>query len=170
MKNNHYSGGFTLIELLVVVLIIGILSSVALPQYTKAVEKSRASEAMTYADAWIKASQIHHMANGGEFYDGLNPDLDIALPNTLKNFTVGAEGGGDSAFLYLRRNSTSSMYYMLGVSLLFWPETGIYTVSRGCFGNEKACKAISNGAACSHDGEDGDVPWCYMGNYDPQFD
>lgn len=36
MKN-----GFTLLELLEVVLIIGVLAGVALPQYTKAVDRSR---------------------------------------------------------------------------------------------------------------------------------
>lgn len=63
MKNNKKA--FTLIELLVVVLIIGILSAVALPQYTFAVEKARIAEAMTNAASLQKAIDVWLLENGG---------------------------------------------------------------------------------------------------------
>ncbi|WP_428062011.1 type IV pilin protein [Candidatus Avelusimicrobium fimicolum] len=67
--------GFTLIELLVVVLIIGILASVALPQYTKAVAKSRYSQLITAGKSLKDAMEVYYMANGD--YPQYWGDLDI---------------------------------------------------------------------------------------------
>ncbi|WP_428074736.1 type IV pilin protein [Candidatus Avelusimicrobium luingense] len=61
MRNNK---AFTLIELLVVVLIIGILSAVALPQYQKTVWKSRSVQLQTAARSLATAQEAYFLANG----------------------------------------------------------------------------------------------------------
>lgn len=56
--------GFTLIELLVVVLIIGILSAIALPQYRMAVEKARVTEALQNIRMLEEQAKLYVLENG----------------------------------------------------------------------------------------------------------
>ncbi len=85
--------GFTLIELLVVVLIIGILASVALPQYTKAVEKSRCAEAESVLGSLRSAAEECLLANNGENC-GDTDIWSISIPES-KNFVYTTAGGDD---------------------------------------------------------------------------
>ena len=77
------NAGFTLIELLVVVLIIGILAAVAIPQYEKAVSKSRYVQLMGLVDSIAKTATVYYWANG--VYPPTLEDLDITLPGTLSD-------------------------------------------------------------------------------------
>ena len=79
MKNKNTRRGFTLIELLVVVLIIGILAAVAVPQYQKAVLKTKTTEGLNYLDALIKAQQVYYLANGEYTTDLSKLDIDLTI-------------------------------------------------------------------------------------------
>ena len=74
--------GFTLIELLVVVLIIGILSAVALPQYRKSVEKSRTAEVFAFVNFVRQISSEYYLANGT--YEGFDETM---IPMTMKYYS-----------------------------------------------------------------------------------
>ena len=81
--------GFTLIELLVVVLIIGILSAVALPQYTIAVEKARVTEAIQNISVMEKQLDLYIMENGlpSSGYVHCKDFSSVEIAENTKSFT-----------------------------------------------------------------------------------
>ena len=86
--------GFTLIELLVVVLIIGILAAMAMPQYFKAVERSRMTEADTLLGSIAQAQRRKFLQTNrfATAYTGLDVSPKGASGNTY--YTKGATGNG----------------------------------------------------------------------------
>ena len=127
-KNKQFKKGFTLIEMLVVVLIIVILAGIALPQYTNAVEKSKASEALIIlkslrdhqalcytqkgedadeCNAWDSNENIFTYANILEI--NADPECDDTVCGYATNdFTY----GGGAYDIYANRRTYGTKYYL----------------------------------------------------------
>jgi type II secretion system protein G len=71
-----YKGGFTLIELLIVLIIIGVLATLAIPQYQNYVEKARAAEALTMIGA-IKTAEATYRLDNNYYTSDLTELTDI---------------------------------------------------------------------------------------------
>ena len=95
--------GFTLIELLVVVLIIGILSAIALPQYRVAVGKAQMMKMAPIVRSIYDAAKRCEMANGTDG-DCVNfENLDVHIPGaTYKPYQDGFQAHFSSEYCGLR--------------------------------------------------------------------
>ena len=78
MKTNKK--GFTLLELLVVILIIGILAAIAIPQYKKAVIKSRLVSMLPYVRAVQDAQEEYYMVNNAYADSVTKLNVDVTCP------------------------------------------------------------------------------------------
>ena len=151
-------GGFTLIELLVVVLIIGILSAIALPEYTKAVEKSRSAEAITLLRSFVQAEKLYKLAN--TVYTTDFTELDLEMPNIdVENksfstddwvFTMGMHELYPTSFYIFAervRNGKAVLGYGIRVSVAAdGTETWKCQASSGNATVPEICKAIAGSA------------------------
>jgi prepilin-type N-terminal cleavage/methylation domain-containing protein len=95
--------GFTLLELLMVVVIIAILASIALPQYIRAAEKARATEALTALGSIRQAEFRYKALSPTNSYTDVLAQLDVQIGNAAGDLTswntlvITAAGGGAAA-------------------------------------------------------------------------
>ena len=76
---NKGRAGFTLVELIIVVIIIGILAAIAVPQYSKTMERSRIAEASAVLGA-LRGAQLRYKLENTNYATDYTR-LDIDLPN-----------------------------------------------------------------------------------------
>ncbi|EGQ7768032.1 pilin [Vibrio parahaemolyticus] len=98
--------GFTLIELMIVVAVIGVLASIAIPQYQKYVAKSEVASALATLTG-VKTNVEAFAVENGKFPDGASTnetEADLGVPTTIPSgsitFTAASSSAGTIKFAF----------------------------------------------------------------------
>ena len=95
-KQNALQKGFTLVELMIVIVIVGILSAIALPNFLSQSSKAKVTEPLGKASAALKQAQSIWVEKGT--FDGVTcPDVGITgAGGAENNWTYTCDGSGDT--------------------------------------------------------------------------
>ena len=89
-KQKSGNGGFTLVELMIVIVIVGILSAIALPNFLNQTKKAAATEAKQQVSSIFKQTHAYVLENGSI------GSIDADCSDYAGTLTTVAEGAGFS--------------------------------------------------------------------------
>jgi type IV pilus assembly protein PilE len=131
MKNKK---GFTLIELLVAVLIIGILAAIALPQYKKAVWKTRYATLYQTTNSLAKASEAYRLMAGFYTTDLTQLDINIPAQSGYKFYILSRDGTSAETWGQQIRSNSCLVYIVFSEC----------TADNNCGRNLKVCRTYKD--------------------------
>ena len=92
IKKSIHDDGFTLVELIVVVMMIGILSSIAIPQFMSAADKAKQKEASAIVASLVKSATAYNTEYGALPRD-MGELSEYAMFQRCDHNDVASEGG-----------------------------------------------------------------------------
>ena len=123
------SQGFTLIELLIAVLIIGILAAIAVPQYQKAVDKTRYSQMVWGIKTIHKALEQYYLTMGSYPPANLENIKDPSLLSSVLDIDI-PPLPSRRWYLYYRPLNKYVAYYNLDTQI--WLQCYLQPSKKGC--------------------------------------
>ncbi len=130
IRSRERSRGFTLLELMIVVIILGILASVAIPQFSKSVRRSRTVEARN-AIGMVRGAELRYFQEWGA-YTATIGNLDVEDPsqtagivaNSRFNYAVVVGGGGASLTTITATGVSGTP--TAGITVTYTEATGVF--------------------------------------------
>ncbi|HHF3231046.1 TPA: type IV pilin protein [Vibrio diabolicus] len=130
MKNSKQKKqqGFTLIELMIVVAVIGVLATIALPQYQNYVKKSEASSGLATLRALVTNIDNYHAENGS-FPTNVNDVGGASDMNKLGTVSLTAASGATDSQAKFTFGSNSTLASTEIITLTKDGTSGLWTCS-----------------------------------------
>ena len=151
-KKSLYDEGFTLVELIVVVMMIGILSSIAIPQFMSAADKAKQKEASAIVASMVKAATAYNTEYGA-LPANMGEMSEYARFQKCTAANVATEGGSAC--------KSSTPVAVADNDVSFYSTSGHYQVlmQRTDSNTKLKIRALPNGGAFSANGSG--VTGCY---------